>query len=416
MKTFFFFLLIFFTYHIWLIHQVFAKIELTFSPAPDELLYSQTMTLDVTLSGVEENSEYFIRGAFFPADTSKYFGFTLNNLGEWNNSATAFTNFYKIVGNQTAQIQFRFDEQSPHFSGSGTYNFKIGRYTPGGSLTWSEQNPAELLLVAPPTPTPTVTPQPSFTPTPTGTPISSIQSPKNVPSHITLSEIYACPATGEKEWVEIFNGNDHKVSLENWTITDDETKNRLNFSSEIEGRKYTAIDISSAFLNNTGDSVFLKNSNGQTVSEMSYAKCHDSRSWIFYQGNWVETKEITKGEVNKYVSVFTPTPTDTMKPTTQPTLQIVSTIGKEQEDEISQEFEDEMIETTTYSGTISGLILGEYTTHLESSSSASVEAEIDKLANKSVVPGIIAIIGGSLLFLGVGMFLIWEWYNKSFNL
>ena len=146
-----------------------AAITLSFSSPPISLNVDDSFILNIKLEGASANSEYYIRGSFFsPNSPANYFGFTRNNLGEWNNTPSQFTSYFKIVGNGEWQIEFKPDKTSTVYSGPGNYQFKVGRYTPGGSLTWSNQSPADIhLFELSSSPTPSPSPTPSDSPTPT---------------------------------------------------------------------------------------------------------------------------------------------------------------------------------------------------------------------------------------------------------
>lgn len=138
------------------------------------------------------------------------------------------------------------------------------------------------------TPTPTLTPvltgQINLSPTtsivptetPTLTPTTTPQSYDN----IYISEAMVNPATGEKEWVEIYNDNDFPVSLNNWFIDDLENAGSSPkiFSLEISGKSYAVFDLTSSMFNNDGDDVRLLDFNKNLKDDFEYLKTEQGKS------------------------------------------------------------------------------------------------------------------------------------------
>ncbi|MEO8581283.1 MAG: lamin tail domain-containing protein [Patescibacteria group bacterium] len=307
----------------------FAKIELTYSAPPAETDVDHPFTLDVTLSGADQTAEYYIRGVFYKQNTTQYFGLTQNNDGNWQTDTNLVTQFYKITGNGTNTITFKPDTHSSDLIPNTSYFFKVGRYTPGGSLTWSEQTPAVVFLSAAITPTPFVTvavnpsPTPSTPPvvTPTAVPTSYIN-----PSSIIISEVMACPNKDEGEWVELFNSSDSNQTIHNWKIKDSIDTHNIDVSSTISAHSYLVVHISSAILNNAGDSVRLFTDQNVLNSQMSYIDCQDGTSFILVDGSWQATQTVTPGSTNIFTPVDTPAPTTDASPS--PTLFISETVSE----------------------------------------------------------------------------------------
>lgn len=166
----------------------------TFSGAPSSINESDSFSVNVTLSisGSSGNS-YYIRGAFSHSESpTAYFGYTKNNQGNWyNGSPFDKTQYFQVImdpdGQWSGTVEVKLDTSDSGYKGSGTYNFKLGRYTTGGSTSaWCNTDTvsctiANISVVAPtptvtPTLTPTMTPAPiptsvlTNTPTPTRTP------------------------------------------------------------------------------------------------------------------------------------------------------------------------------------------------------------------------------------------------------
>lgn len=286
--------------------RVSAKIEVTFSQLPETLQSDQSTTIQVTISGADDTASYYLRGAFFEANTSSYFGSTLNNNSEWNSTASAYTSFYKTTGNGTFPFTIKPENTPVQSLTTQQYLFKIGRYTSSGSLTWSDQisNPTTITQIPPPTSSPSSTPSYSATPTATPTLTTSEDGSK-----IELSEVYPCAGENEKEWVELYNSGDVDVSIQGWKIFDNTDSHAVTLTDLIPAHQFFVVSFSSSIFNNSGDSVRLFSANNEIISQMSYEKCETQQSFIFNQDQWKATTTITKGTTNVLTEPMYPSPT-----------------------------------------------------------------------------------------------------------
>lgn len=384
-----------------------SAIDVTFSPPPSELDVTDTFTTEVSVSGASNDSSYYIRGSFFHKDSpSSYFGYTKNNEGNWHNTPSEFTSYYKVTGNGTWDIEFKPNTTASGYKGSGEYQFKIARYTENGSLSWSDQiEPIQLIEPSTPSPTPTPTLQP--------TPAPNIQ----------LSEVMACAEKGTYEWVELKNMSNFSAELTDWSIHDSKSYSKT-FSANIASNGYTTIDVSN--LNNSGDSVELFNQEGQQVDSMSYAACSTTTSWINSNGSWQQTTTITKNGGNTLTTptptpeptpkpTDTPTPTPTSKPTATPKPSPTATDTTTDPTSITQP--KNPAGTPNSSGFTlpalddSGQILGAKTDNIDFPSSyATTAATTNSSAGNP--GGIISLLIGSGLLIGIGGYFGKEWYNK----
>lgn len=98
------------------------------------------------------------------------------------------------------------------------------------------------------------------------------------PNKVVINEIYSNPATGEIEWIELFNINSQALNLTNYTIGDGTTatpKNLSPYSIPIGG--YLVLNKGADFsfiLNNSGDIVKLKES-GIMIDQVVYGNWDD---------------------------------------------------------------------------------------------------------------------------------------------
>lgn len=162
----------------------------------DPIVSGLEVTVNASLSA---SSNYYLQGTLRSQSSSKYFGETQNNRGDWidylsspEKEYIASNFFFTDVKNATwsGQLKLRFKIDDPNYLGPGAYDLKIRRFTGGSSSSAGESNTLTLNLLATlptPTPTPTPTPSPSptssptSTPTPTPTPTAK-PSPKPSPS------------------------------------------------------------------------------------------------------------------------------------------------------------------------------------------------------------------------------------------
>lgn len=162
---------------------------------------SQTSILDtdeynvnatITTTNVADGTKYYLRGEFFKPTTTKYCGFTWNGTSWFNGPFTSqgWLSLLPITINSntwTGQIKAMFDSDNSACDTSGTYNFRILRYTElNGSSSPDTQTPLSVdVNIGTPSATPTSTPteSPTATPTATATPTDTPSStPTSTPT------------------------------------------------------------------------------------------------------------------------------------------------------------------------------------------------------------------------------------------
>ena len=93
--------------------------------------------------------------------------------------------------------------------------------------------------------------------------------------------MYPYPADGEKEWVELYNGNDFTVNLEGWYIDDaagsGSSPKKLTLS--IPATSYGTVTFSSSLFNNAGDTVRLLNTVQTEKDSMEYIHAQKQKSF-----------------------------------------------------------------------------------------------------------------------------------------
>ena len=122
---------------------------LTVSSIPASINSNQPFALSVELKNGQENSVYYLKGAFLKSGSKNYFGKTKIS-GNWVKNGSVYSSQLKITtdssGNWSGDIEVMPDAEDSGFTGSGDYNFKIGRYTAEGSgPDWSNEQTLNII-------------------------------------------------------------------------------------------------------------------------------------------------------------------------------------------------------------------------------------------------------------------------------
>lgn len=241
-----------------------------------------------------------------------------------------------------------------------------------------------LMPTALPTPIPTPTLTPLHTPTP---------APQAVDyDHIFLNEVMANPSEGP-EWVELYNGNDFPVNLENWFLDDlaDSGSSPKKFSLMIGPYDYGVVNLGKNIFNNTGDEVYLLNFAGEEKDHFSFSETTVGQSWgKDGDGNWC-LQEPTPQKANPACVSFNQTPTPTLIIKNEPTIR---------EDQEKGEVLGQMGQRYRISQTDS-LALKTYLIS-EESSKPKLKKQHSSLPQESWLPDWLLLSGGLLNF-GVGI-------------
>lgn len=148
---------------------------------------------------------------------------------------------------------------------------------------------------------------------------------------VVLNELMPHPSSGS-DWIEIYNPTVNSIDLSNWTLVD-RTSVMKTLSGVIEARGLMTFDVTNR-LNNSGDSIYLKDFNGNEVDNYSYyldPGINKSFGRTPDGGTWTMLISSSKGSNNGEESIPTPTPTPkpTVKPsptaTPAPTKTVIST-------------------------------------------------------------------------------------------
>jgi len=161
----------------------------------DPLISNLEITVNASLSA---SSNYYLQGTLRSQSSSKYFGETQNNQGNWIDYISSpekeyITSNFFVTDVQNASwsgmMKIRFKIDDPNYQGPGVYDLKLRRFTGGSSSSAGDSNTLAVTLAAElptpsptPPPTPTPTPSPSLAPSPTPTTKPSLKpSPSQSP-------------------------------------------------------------------------------------------------------------------------------------------------------------------------------------------------------------------------------------------
>lgn len=148
-----------------------------------------------------------------------------------------------------------------------------------------------------------------------------------VSAQVTINEFVPDPISGQNEWVELYNLGTEPVSLLGWKISDQlATPHEYALDSlgsiSADGFVFFEYPSGDGWLNNGGDTVILKDNEGNPVDSFSYSsnpgegkslgRCPNGT------GGFVIFDTPTKGRANPNPTEV-PTPTSTPEPTEVPT-------------------------------------------------------------------------------------------------
>lgn len=120
---------------------------------------------------------------------------------------------------------------------------------------------------------------------------------------IYINEFLSDPAAGT-EWIELYNPSTSTVNLTGWTLSDS-VGVRSSPTGTIDGEDFFVIELTN-ILNNTGDTITLKNPNVEVVDQVIYgipalpapAKSNSISRSVDGVGAWQETTTPTRDSAN----------------------------------------------------------------------------------------------------------------------
>lgn len=198
----------------------------------------------------------------------EYKVFTLSTA-KLNNTADGITlvNACEEVVDSMQYVQSSTNAQSWSLLSN---TWQINSPTPGSANTPPLPSPTPSITPSPSTsPTPTPTPTPSATATPSPSPV--VISDSFVRDNLSLVEVLACPEVGQKEWLRL-NWQGTTSTLHNWTFADSTATIYTFYNFTLNPGEFT-IELPSARLNNTGDSLVLVSPTGEEIWQYDLPKC-----------------------------------------------------------------------------------------------------------------------------------------------
>jgi len=151
-------------------------------------------------------------------------------------------------------------------------------------------------------------------------------TPLEVNAQVIINEIYPNPNTGEDEWVELYNPDTQAIDLLDWKLWDLESSPGIAYdfaqSIMLESHGFFVLSLHN-ILNNTGDTLLLKNPQDELIDTFGYTSSAKGFSWARNPGNFATLFQAspTKGETN-----LAPTPTPTPTPTSNQLLPQLSEV------------------------------------------------------------------------------------------
>ncbi len=138
---------------------------------------------------------------------------------------------------------------------------------------------------------------------------------------VVLNEIYPAPVSGEYEWVELYNTGNEFVDISQYQLVDADG-HKIKIATTSAPPYGYIVSTSSAVLNNSGDTVLLKNNLGDVLEVATYSgtfdftkafvKCPDGGN------NWFSLNFMTKNASNE-TACLSLTPIPTLTPIVVPT-------------------------------------------------------------------------------------------------
>lgn len=135
------------------------------------------------------------------------------------------------------------------------------------------------------------------------------EAPITYPDGIVFDEIMPSPEGPDKEeeWIKLYNENNFEVNLTNWQVLDKmgDIKSYAIPKGKIPQKGFFVLQRTETgiTLNNSGDTLELKNPAGKVVDSVSYEKAPTGESFKRTGAEWVWSGDIVQGEKEKPKSV-----------------------------------------------------------------------------------------------------------------
>lgn len=137
----------------------------------------------------------------------------------------------------------------------------------------------------------------------------------NISNKVVITEVYPSPESGDEEWIEIFNNDSSSINLKNYVVEEKTSTGITNRKSllpdvTIAPSEYYVIyeEDLTVSLNNSGDSIYLFDINGNQINKFSYTQVSTSQSvgrkfenGVFSEETFTLMSPTPKGE-NRFAS------------------------------------------------------------------------------------------------------------------
>jgi hypothetical protein len=146
-------------------------------------------------------------------------------------------------------------------------------------------------IITKPTPMPTPTPTPTITPT------------FSTSTSIRINEILPDPTVGQ-EFIELYNVGDTDVDLNGWSLSDASKTGKYTFKDSVVIKAHSHLtlsrDIFSFALNNTDETLTLRDPNETIIDTVQYAKSYEDISYDFSPTGWRWSALVTPNATNQF--------------------------------------------------------------------------------------------------------------------
>ncbi len=151
---------------------------------------------------------------------------------------------------------------------------------------------------------------------------------KSFAQSVVINEIFANPENEDDEFVELYNISDEERDISSWEVSD-LAKSYIIPEGKISGKGFFLLEknLTGIALNNSSETITIKDNSGNIIQEFSYEETIEEKSWARVPdgtGEFVNNSSPTKLSANLHPPTNTPKPTYTPKPiaTPKPTKKI----------------------------------------------------------------------------------------------
>jgi hypothetical protein len=152
--------------------------------------------------------------------------------------------------------------------------------------------------------------------------IQLLSAPQIVLAQVYINEFLPNPddPSDASEWIELFNASDQVVSLDGFSLSDASSSKPYSLTGQLDSKSYLLIpkNESNLALNNSGDTINLKNSADQIIDTFSYETTKEN--WVYARvpdasSNWSMISDATPGQFNSIPQSSEPEPSLTEQTT-----------------------------------------------------------------------------------------------------